>query len=114
MAGDWIKWECGLHRKIEVLTTARALGIEPVHAAGLWMLLWEWADAQTQGGDLPGISAEQVDGLVGYAGFAEVGARVGWLEFDDDGLILPNFLRHNGQSAKKRAIDAYRKRAARG
>src|SRR5678816_4359061 len=33
---------------------------------------------------------------------------VGWLRVTGDGILIPNFLRHNGQSAKKRALTARR------
>ena len=113
MAGDWIKWTKGLTRKPEILTTARLLKVDSYVAAVLWMLAWEWADEQTTDGWIPNVEPADVDNIVGRPGFAAAAGKVGWLAFQDGGLLLPTFERHNGQSAKRRALEAERKRKAR-
>lgn len=105
MADDWIKWVKGFARKPKVLLTARLLGVTRQEAAVLWMEFWSWADAQTEDGWLPNVTPADVDAVVEHPGFAKVAAsaQVAWLTFEKDGLILPEFLVHNGQSAKRRA-----------
>jgi hypothetical protein len=51
--------------------------------------------------------------LIGWPGFAAAMSTVGWLEEDAESLVLPEFDTHNGQSAKRRAQDADRKREVR-
>ena len=115
MAGDWIQWEKGLYKKPEILQTARMMSMTVAHACLTWMRFWEWADENTTDGNILGITVEDVDTMLGLPGFAECGMRVGWLAFDQSlGLKIINFIRHNGEPAKKRALDALRKRTARG
>ena len=115
MAGDWIKWTKGFARKPEVVITARLLGIDLAHAAAMWMQLWEWADDQTVDGWIANVEPGDLDSIVGHEGFAVAGSdpRVGWLRFEAGGLMLPSFERHNGKSAKKRALAAERMRMLR-
>ena len=79
----------------------------------MWMEFWSWADDQTVNGSIRGVGADDVDAIVGQVGFARTGVDVGWLIFDDRGLLIPNFTRHNGMSAKRRLLDAERQQARR-
>lgn len=113
MAGDWIKWTVGLAQKREVLAMAKHLGLERRLIAGALMELWEWCDSNTEDGTIAGLGPEIIDNIVQIKGFGEAMGIVGWLLTDDSGLIIPNFERHNGNSAKRRALDAERKRRVR-
>lgn len=75
--------------------------------------LWCWADRHTTDGRAPSITAKWVDRHVGLQGFSAELVVVGWLVFDDAGVTLPNFDRHNGKSAKSRAEAAERQRRSR-
>ena len=128
MAGDWIKWTKGLARKPEVLCIAARLGKTRHEVAGLLMELWEWADenvvfdAAVSGsepdsdcgtvrlGDQP---KQLLDVVSGVSGFADALAAVNWIEVRSGSLTFPNFGRHNGKTAKARALDSTRKRTAR-
>jgi len=114
MAGDWIKWTVGLTRKPEVLGMARRLGKDRRFVAGCLMELWEWMDQVSCDGHADYVTFDDVDGHVGVEGFAGSMAEVGWLRRDGEGLSLPNFERHNGTSAKSRALATERKRLQRG
>lgn len=117
MAGDWIKWCKGLHRKKEVIGIAKRLGIVPAHAAGLCMVFWEWLDDNVsekeidKDGDahmnLGALDPEFIDRLVGADGFAAALAAEGWLNIRFGSLTVPNFTRHN-QTGKTRAVVADR------
>lgn len=106
MAGDWIKWLKGLTRKSEVLQIARLLKRDRHEIAGRLMVLWEWADNETEDGHVPGGTAEFVDEHVGVSGFFGALETAGWARSTDQGISLVNWSRHNGESAKKRARDA--------
>ena len=113
MAGHWIEWEKGLVRKPEVLRIARLMGCTPQHAAACCMMVWEWAEDVTENGIIAGITAADVSFAAGVDGIAEAMITAGWLLETDDSVVLPNWERHNGEPAKRRAVDAMRKRAKR-
>jgi hypothetical protein len=106
MAGEWIKVQCSTPDKPEVLRIARELCIDRDAVFGKLMLLWMWFDRNSVDGVVDGAVDGDVDALVRYAGFADVMRKVGWLKdtADGPGLYLPNFDRHNGETAKRRAL----------
>jgi uncharacterized phage protein (TIGR02220 family) len=117
MAGEWIKVEKATPDKPEVLRMARELCIDRDAVFGKLMLIWMWFDANSVDGVVDGAVDADVDALVRMTGFASVMRSVGWLfdKPDEDadptihstyipGLALPNFDRHNGETAKKRAL----------
>ena len=122
MAGDWIKMTHALRRSPEVVRITSRLkrdnsvtGVPPsvlrhVTISSLYTL-WCIADEHaTEEGFLPGYRLEDIDLEVGVEGFAAAVAEEGWLKAQEDGVYLPNFERHNGNSAKKRILAADRKR----
>ena len=116
MSTSWIKVEVTTYQKIEVLTIADLLDIEPHCAFGKLVVLWCWADVNTIDGHANGVTKILIDSVVGLKGFAEamLDNRVGWLREDDDGMLFfTNFDRHNGKGAKKRSVDARRKSISR-
>lgn len=123
MAGDWIKWTKGLAKRPEVLHMAHVLGRSRHEVAGLLCEFWEWTDDNVVPSDssatCPGFvrivsaSCPLVDSLAGVDGFAKAMSAVGWLIIRDDTIEFPKFGRHNGKSAKRRALDAERRRSGR-
>lgn len=125
---SWIKWTHGLSRKPEVMQIAYRLGRSRHEVAGLLMEWWEWTDVNVNidesasGYDpdaCPGVvrvgedGLRMIDAITGVTGMAEALVSVGWASIENGNLVLPNFGRHNGKSAKARALDAARKRADR-
>ncbi|EMY3087612.1 DNA replication domain protein [Raoultella ornithinolytica] len=111
MAGDWIKIEIATSQKIEVFQLAEILDLDVDTVLGKLMRLWCWADVNTINGHAKSVTKKLLDRVVACDGFATalLDERVGWLEEDENGnLRLPNFDRHNGKGAKKRATDAER------
>lgn len=104
----WIKVETHLSTKSEILRLALRLGISRHEAVGLCLAFWSWADNETQDGRLVCCTPEMLDGILHYPGLAEALTEVGWLAVDGGDLVIPNFERHNGQSAKRRAAEAKR------
>ncbi len=109
MAAPWIKVRTNLRDQREVFVVARRLGLARDHVVGLCVRFWAWADSQTTDGTIDGIRPDDLDAIVEHAGFAAALAEAGWLLVDDRGVIIPNFDRHNGESAKKRVLAAERK-----
>lgn len=112
MAGDWLKFEVSTLDKPEVLAIAGRLMLDPDAVVGKLLRVWAWFDSHTEDGhaNVTLLSvALQLDRVVGVQGFVQVLHDVGWLTTTDNGVAMPNFGRHNGKSAKKRAEDARRK-----
>lgn len=109
MAGDWLKVETCTPDKPEVIGIADILGIAPAHAFGSLFLIWRWFDQHTVEGNASFVTKVTIDRLAGNAGFADAMQRVGWLICNDDGTVaVPHFDRHNGETAKQRALTAKR------
>ena len=113
MAGDWIKMRVNLTSDPAVIGVATSLEISEHEVVGLLHWLWTWADQQTEDGHARGVTSAWVDRYSGKPGLADALIEVGWLDFDDNGIHFPNFERHNGQTAKKRAQSAARQQRAR-
>lgn len=128
MPGDWIKWTKGLARKPEVIRIASILGKTRHEVAALLMEVWEWADDNVSVVEVSGSQPDtwpgevclgaspcsQLDALTATPGLADAMSAVGWLHARYGSLAFPNFARHSGKTAKDRALDALRKRIARG
>ena len=96
-----------------VVRIASGLKTDRYSVVGRLHRIWSWANEHlTDGQDVP-IDSEFLDSLVETPGFSEQLRRVGWLSGRDGSLIFPSFERHNGASAKARAMDADRKRSVR-
>lgn len=114
MAGDWIKMRADLFTHPKVVRIASALKADTLRTVGGLMSVWCLFDAHSEDGKLDGYSPEVLDAHLRWDGFADAMIAVGWLEHDTvHGLALPRFDTHNGQSAKRRAQDADRKREVR-
>jgi len=113
MAGDWIKMRTNLAEDPAVVRLASGLNLDRFAIVGRLHKIWSWANEHSIDGlDVP-VDAQFLDSLVATPGFAEQLRRVGWLSGRDGSLTIPNFLRHNGESAKARALDTARKRNVR-
>lgn len=108
MAGDWLKMEATLPEKPEVWQIAGLLGIDPDAVVGKLFKVWRWFDQQTEDGNALGVTYALVDSTTSVTGFGEAMALCGWLEQDGSILRLPKFDRHNGKTAKNRALTAKR------
>lgn len=113
MAGDWIKFEMATLDKPEVIMMAELLDIEQDAVIGKLLRFWSWGDMQSQNGHALNVTKKFLDRLVYCEGFTDSLLEVGWLAKADGNFQIPNFERHNGKSAKKRALTAERKRLSR-
>jgi hypothetical protein len=113
MAGDWIKMRTNLDTDPAVVRISSGLNLDRFAVVGRLHRIWSWANEHlTDGVDVP-IDSAFLDTLVEFSGFADQLRHVGWLSGRDGSLCFPGFLRHNGASAKTRALDAERKRSER-
>ncbi len=109
MADFWIKVEKSTPDKPEVFEMAEILGIEPDAVMGKLIRAWAWIDSNSANGHIKSVTNVLIDRVTMSQGFAEAMKTVGWL----DENRIPNFDRHLGESSKKRAKDAERKRKSR-
>jgi hypothetical protein len=113
----WIKMRVDLHtdpRVVRIQCALRAAGVSMSCSSsamrcaiiGALHRVWSIADTHTEDGVLTGYSLEVIDDLVGIDGFASAMMSIGWLADGPKGLWVPDFDKHNGQSAKRRATHA--------
>ena len=110
MAGDWIIFEHATLGKVEIVAMASRLGISPGDALMSVLRVWVWMDVQTLDCFAPGATREIIDAEARRGGFADAMEAVGWLRVTDDGIEFVNAARHNGQTAKSRALAAKRQK----
>lgn len=113
MAGDWIKMRSDLHTHPKIVRMASALKADRLRIVGGLHSAWCLFDVHSVDGFLDGYSPETLDDMIGFPGFSRAMMAVGWLDVDGENLVMPRFDEHNGQSAKRRAQDAARKRSVR-
>tara|TARA_R110000850_G_scaffold276764_1_gene420146 strand:+ start:396 stop:1133 length:738 start_codon:yes stop_codon:yes gene_type:complete len=109
MADFWIKIEKSTPDKPEIFEMAEHLDIEPDAVLGKLIRVWCWLDSNSENGHIKSVTDVLINRLTMSDNFAEAMKMVGWLS---DGNV-PNFDRHLGESSKKRAKDAERKRKSR-
>ena len=110
MAGDWIKLQHVTPDKPEIYRIAAELGVTPEDAFGRCCRVWIWADQQSLNGHALSVTNVTLDSVARRDGFATALLASGWLVSNHDGTIsFPNFTRHNGETAKNRALAAERK-----
>ena len=109
MAGDWIKMRSNLWddprigRVVDITDSTEAAVI------GAMYWLWTTADQHTTDGVMPGLTLRGIDRKTGLTGFGAALVTIGWLEEFAEGVRLMRFDEHNGESAKRRCVDAKRK-----
>ena len=117
MGSNWIKWVKGLTRRAEVVRMASgqtsALVADRRRIAVACMEFWEWADDETLDGAIAGCTPDFIDDLVSLPGFYRAMVGVEWITETPQGIVIKNFARHNGESAKRRAMESDRKRQGR-
>jgi hypothetical protein len=108
MAGDWIKFEIATPDKPEVWVIASEHELDPDAVVGKLLRLWVWFDQHTEDGNAASVTKSLLDRLVGVSGFCDSVIRAGWMAESSGVVSLPNFGRHNGKTAKNRALTAKR------
>lgn len=102
---DWIKIEKGTPAKGEIRTIARLCGVSRGDAFLGWFRLWCVLDDQVGAdGFLANYTAADADEDSGLHGIGKALEAVGWCVFSPTGCSVINWSRHNGKSAKQRAL----------
>lgn len=109
MAGDWIKMRSNLWDDPRVARLCDLCKSSEAEIVGGLYWLWAAADQHASGNTLPGLSFHQIDRKTGIKGFGKALQTVGWAEENEQGVALPRFEEHNGETAKKRAESGRRK-----
>lgn len=126
MSTLWIKWTKQLQNKREVALVASRLKRDKHEIAGRLMAMWEWCDDnisddcidddETACITLGDGALEFLDSITGLPGLAKslTDPDVNWLQLDDVGQVkFIHHGRHNGTSAKSRALEARKKQKQR-
>lgn len=113
MAGDWIKMRVSLATDPAVIGIAARLDCTEFEVVGMLHHLWSWADTQSRDGHATGVTEKWIDRYVQRDKFAQAMQSVGWLVITEDGVEFPNFDRHNGETAKTRALASNRQKKRR-
>ena len=111
MAGDWIKMRLDLQTHPKIVRILSATKSDKFRVVGGLHAVWSVFDTHSSDGRLDGYTADTLDHIIGWPGFASAMISVGWLTQDGElALLLPEFDEHNGKSGKRRAEDQKRKR----
>ena len=106
---SWIKISHELPDKPEVAGIAGILNIDQDAVVGKLIRVWSWLDQHTTDGRVTFASKTFVDRLAFQPGFGDAMEKVSWLKSSArGGWAVPNFARHNGETAKSRAQTAKR------
>ena len=109
----WIKIDVDTPQKPAIGRRANDCGVSRGDAFLAFFRLFAWLDEQTADGTMYA-DPEEVDAVARLDGTARSLAGSGWLTFHGDGhLTVTNWNHHNGQSAKRRAMDAKRQNECR-
>jgi hypothetical protein len=110
---NWIKVRTHLISHPHVVRIASALCLPSVHVFGALVHLWSVADSHADGDLLRNMTPAALDRLTETPGLTAELATVGWIIVREDGMQLVNYQEHNGASAKRRALEAKRKKGFR-
>lgn len=114
MAGDWIPVTVGLQKRREVVGIASRTGRDIFEVVGLLVTFWGWVSEESNDGTLLSLCERDVCRAVGGdEPFWSAVIEFGWLSKTDTGLVIPNWDRWMGASAKKRLQDVIRQRRRR-
>ncbi len=105
---NWIKMRNDLEDDPAVIAISTKVKLDVFAVTGRLKHFWSWCDEQSYDGNATGVTAAWLDAYVQCAGFAHALVSVAWLVIHEGGITIPNFARHNGETAKKRALGAKR------
>lgn len=109
MGIPWIKVEKTTPNKPELRYIGRECSVSKGDAFLAWFLLWRYFDAHVdETGFLRFLGPEDCDDIAKVDGIGKALEEAGWLAFDETGVTIRNWTKHNGKSAKQRALGARR------
>ena len=109
----WIKIETHTPDKTEIRHIARLCRCTKAEAFLAFFRVFVWLDEETDDGQVEFFTPCDADDIGGLRGLGAALQEVGWIRFGPAGAAVAHWDRHNGQSAKRRCLDAERKRGVR-
>ena len=109
----WIKVETHTPDKAEIRQIARLCHCSKADAFLAFFRVFVWLDEQTEDGHVDFFTPDDADEIGGLPGLGNAFEAVRWITFSAAGAVVANWERHNGKSAKRRCLDAERKRNVR-
>lgn len=110
---DWVRITTTLPRSPKVLQLATALKCKRHEALGLILEYFCWLDGNFSDG-FTHLTPQQIDEVFARKKFAKSLLEIGWASLDEQGcFVVQSFDTYNGASAKKRVIEAEKKRKQR-
>jgi hypothetical protein len=100
----WIKIDHVTPDKPEIVSIAESLGIDQDAVFGKCIRIWIWADQQMGSCNDLSVTFSFLDRLTNCPNFGKLLQQVGWITIKSGQYRLSNFNRHNGQTAKSRAL----------
>lgn len=114
MAVEWIKMTKSLlEGKPEVRKLCRILKQDKFSIIGRLFAFWSWVDTHFTSVDVIDATKDDIDDITDLDGFADALVKVGWLCGRESRYTIPNLDRHNGQTARARALEAEARRIRR-
>ena len=104
----WIKIEVSTPDKPEIRAAARMCNCSKQRAFLAFFELWSYFDHHTATGFIAGVTIDDLDDIAHLSGFGQAMEQVGWVSQSETGITISNWERHNGESAKKRALNQKR------
>jgi len=114
MAGDWFSIDHELPETAQVRGIFERTDAELDQIVGRLYFLWRLADSQTTDGRLEHTGPKTLARLCGGdETFWLAVEEVGWIAFKGEATVVPDFAKRFGASAKRRQLDARRKKLTR-
>jgi len=108
-SGIWIKMRRSITSDPDILMIANLTKLDRFSVVGRLHAIWSWADEHgVAERNAVSVTGDFLDHVADCDGFVDAMRQVGWLAGDDGALEFPDFGRHNGSGAKKRAQNAKR------
>lgn len=108
---EWVQARTDLDTDPVVIAQATALNMPALSVAFLWIKFWGWCREHTTTGRIERVTHDVVDAAIGVKGFSKSAGH--WVEFDDTGLTIPKWNKHNDNGARKRISARNRKKRQR-
>ena len=110
---SWVRINTTLPHSQKIILLAAELGCKRRHALGLAVEFFCWVDSNFSSG-FTQLTPKQVNNFFEQKKFAEALCKIGWASIDETGcLFIQDFDTYNGESAKRRAQEAEKKRKQR-
>lgn len=99
---NWIAVRHDIFGDPAVVRIAMKLKLRPEEVIGYLLKAWIWFDQQSSDGSVHGVSLDAVESLLAMPNFLHLMCEVGWLEYENETVSVPNWDRWLSNGAKSR------------